>query len=151
MIIETTEHGRKVRITVDAEGVRVTVGPLTPSPMDLPRRDAPMAIVTAGGGGAAGAASGTTSYSGGAGTARGRLTARCPSCGEHHDPKEHAGGTESPAAADGYPPAENLRPYLPTDLRPAPEWRCAGCGSASGEQHTHDCEEYRKSTGGKRA
>lgn len=121
MKIKVIEHGRQVSIDVSPDGVSVAVGP------DF-------------------AAGGPIPFP----VTGQRAPARCPSCGEHHDPKEHAGGDESPATADGYPLAENLRPYLPTDLRPK-TWRCVGCGSASDEQHAIDCEEYRKSEGGKRS
>jgi hypothetical protein len=134
MRIETTEHGRRVVVDVTDEGVRVRVLSSDGSAQgyEIP----PLPVLAT-------------------------YPARCQSCGEHHspsdhycpictglhNPKEHAGGEDSPATADGYVATSGS---VTTDLRGESRLRCAGCGSLAHEQHAADCPEYRKSKGAKR-
>lgn len=74
MRIETTEYGRRIAVDISAEGVSISI---ESAPMDV------------------------ADYIENMTTERIRPTS-CPSCGEHHDPKEHA--------------PDN--PFRTTDLRP---------------------------------
>jgi hypothetical protein len=101
MRIETTEHGRRIVIDIDREGVRIRVFSTDGSAQDyqIPPATHPGPVIAYGGGGGVGPGAlggqGGIAYGGGW-----QPDDNCPICLQRHNPKEHAGGAGSPAAAD---------------------------------------------------